>query len=75
MQEILQELLTAIEEEKDAQKKYAKLAEMTDDPTAKAFFHQLVADEKEHERLLISRYKAISKLIEYQEKKSQDSCD
>jgi len=61
--DLVEEIKTAIREEIRAQKKYAQLAEHAIDPLLKDFFLQLQKEEENHERLLISRYEAIMKLL------------
>ena len=56
---VLEGILEAIEDEIEAQEKYKKLKEQTDDEKAKALFEQLVKDEISHEELLRSRYEAL----------------
>lgn len=62
MQQILDGILEAIEDEIRAQKHYKMLGEKTDDPMVKKLFEQLVADEVNHEKLLRSRYDAFGKM-------------
>ena len=64
MKEVLEGILEAIEDEKEAQKKYKRLKEQSDNKKAKALFDQLIKDEVEHERLLRSRYKALKSRLE-----------
>lgn len=59
MDEVLEGILLAIEEEIEAQKTYQDLKEQSNDQKAKALFEQLVKDEKAHEKLLRSRYEAL----------------
>ena len=61
---VLQGILEAIEDEIEAQEKYKYLKEQTDDEMAAALFEQLIKDEKEHERLLRSRYEALKDHLE-----------
>ncbi|MFO7819816.1 MAG: ferritin family protein [Halanaerobacter sp.] len=61
---ILEGIKDAIEDEISAQKKYKVLKEETDDDKLKALFEQLIKDEKEHEKILKSRYKAVKKIRE-----------
>jgi rubrerythrin len=62
MQQILDGILEAIEDEIRAQKHYQMLANRAEDPKVKKFFEQLKEDEKNHERALRIRYEAFSKL-------------
>ncbi|OEH86541.1 rubrerythrin [Desulfuribacillus stibiiarsenatis] len=62
MQEILDGLLEAIEDERKAQKHYKMLAEKAEDPLLKKVFEQMVKEEEGHEKLLSSRYEALLKL-------------
>ncbi|MFW6266012.1 MAG: ferritin family protein [Halanaerobiales bacterium] len=62
MDEILEGLQEAIEDEIAAQEKYKKLKKKTTDERAKAVFEQLIKDEKGHEKLLRSRYEALKKM-------------
>jgi len=64
MQQILNGILEAIEDEMHAQKHYKMLAEMAEDPKVKKFFEQLRMDEENHEKILRTRYEAFSKLLE-----------
>jgi rubrerythrin len=64
MQQILDWILEAIEDEKAAQKHYDMLSKKVEDPMAKKFFEQLKMDEIEHERVLRSRYEAFAKMME-----------
>lgn len=61
---ILEGIKDAIEDEISAQKKYKALKKETDDDKLKALFEQLIKDEKEHEKILKSRYKAVKKIRE-----------
>lgn len=63
MQQILDGILEAIEDEIRAQKHYQMLADRTNDPKVKKFFEQLKMDEVNHEKLLRSRYEAFSKIL------------
>lgn len=62
MQQILDGILEAIEDEIRAQKHYQMLADKAEDPKVKKFFEQLREDEENHERVLRIRYEAFSKL-------------
>lgn len=64
MQEILDGILSAIEDEVNAQKHYQMLAEKAEDPKVKKFFEQLKMDEQNHEQALRTRYEAFAKLAE-----------
>ncbi len=63
MTEILEGLEEAIKDEQEAQKKYKKLKQQTDDENAKKLFEQLIEDEKNHEKSLRSRYQAIKESL------------
>lgn len=63
MQEILDGILEAIEDEIQAQKHYQMLSEKADDPKVKKFFEQLRVDEENHEKSLRTRYEAFGKLL------------
>lgn len=63
MQQILDGILEAIEDEIKAQKHYQMLAERAEDPKVKKFFEQLKADEENHERILRTRYEAFTKVL------------
>ncbi|HWQ80494.1 MAG TPA: ferritin family protein [Anaerovoracaceae bacterium] len=62
MQEILDGILEAIEDEIRAQKRYQTLAEKAEDPKVKKFFEQLRIDEEDHEKVLRARYEAFEKI-------------
>ena len=64
MQQILNGILEAIEDEMNAQNHYKMLAEMAEDPKVKKFFEQLRMDEENHEKTLRTRYEAFSKMLE-----------
>lgn len=64
MQEILDGILEAIEDEMRAQKHYQSLAQKADDPKVRNFFEQLRLDEVNHEKILRNRYEAFSKMLE-----------
>lgn len=64
MEEVLKGILLAIDEEVAAQKMYKKLKKETDNEKAKALFNQLIEDEKNHERLLRSRYQALKNSLD-----------
>ncbi len=63
MQQILDGILEAIEDEIKAQKHYQALVEKTEDPNIKKFFEQLKMDEVNHENILRSRYEAFAKVL------------
>ncbi len=63
MQEILDWILAAIEDEVEAQKNYQMLADKVEDPQAKKFFEQLKLEEEHHEKVLRSRYEAFSRML------------
>jgi Rubrerythrin. len=63
MQEILNGILEAIEDEINAQKHYQLLADKADDPKVKKFFEQLKMDEENHEKVLRTRYEAFTKVL------------
>ena len=64
MEQILNGILEAIEDERKAQKHYQFLAEMAEDPKVKKFFEQLKSDEEGHEKILLTRYEAFAKMLE-----------
>jgi len=59
MNELLKGIETAIQEEIAAQEKYKELKKQAEGDETKALFDQLIRDEKVHEKILKSRYKAI----------------
>ncbi len=63
MQQILDGILEAIEDEIKAQKRYQLLSEKAEDPKVKKFFEQLRIDEENHEKLLRNRYEAFTKIL------------
>jgi rubrerythrin len=63
MQQILDGILEAIEDEMRAQKHYQMLAEKATDPKVKKFFEQLRIDEENHEQALRTRYEAFAKML------------
>lgn len=63
MQQILEGILEAIDDEIKAQKRYQLLAERTEDPKVKKFFEQLRIDEENHEKVLRNRYEAFVKML------------
>jgi rubrerythrin len=63
LQQILDGILEAIEDEIRAQKHYQALAEKADDPKVRKFFEQLRTDEEGHEQALRSRYEAFEKML------------
>ena len=63
MQEILDGILEAIEDELKAQKHYQMLADKAKDPKVKKFFEQLKIEEENHEQVLRTRYEAFSKIF------------
>lgn len=63
MQQILDGILEAIEDEVRAQKHYQMLADKAEDPKIKKFFEQLIKDEEGHEKALRSRYEAFEKIL------------
>ncbi|TYQ17937.1 UNVERIFIED_CONTAM: rubrerythrin [Acetivibrio alkalicellulosi] len=71
MQQILDGILAAIEDEIRAQKHYQMLADKTDDPKVKKFFEQLKIDEENHEKVLRMRYEAFAKILETEKKESE----
>lgn len=71
MQQILDGILEAIEDEMRAQKHYQMLAEKSEDPKVKKFFEQLKLDEENHERNLRTRYEAFTKVLKVS--KEEDS--
>lgn len=68
MQEILEGILEAIEDEMRAQKHYQSLAEKAEDPKVKNFFEQLRLDEINHEKILRTRYEAFTKMLQADKK-------
>ena len=64
MQEILDGILEAIEDEIRAQNHYRILSKKAEDPKVKKFFEQLKVDEENHEKALRTRYEAFAKLLE-----------
>ncbi|NLJ58005.1 MAG: rubrerythrin [Tissierellia bacterium] len=72
MQEILDGILHAIEDEIQSQKHYQILSEKADDPKVKKFFQQLKIDEENHEKSLRTRYEAFKKLSKANIKKVGD---
>lgn len=63
MQQILDGILEAIEDEIKAQQHYQMLSEKAIDPKVKKFFEQLKIDEENHEKALRTRYEAFEKLL------------
>jgi rubrerythrin len=63
MQQILEGILEAIEDEIKAQKRFRQLADRAEDPKVKKFFEQLRLDEEDHERVLRARYEAFTKVL------------
>lgn len=63
MQQILDGILEAIEDEIKAQKHYQMLADKAEDPKVRKFFEQLRMDEENHEQVLRARYDAFSKML------------
>ena len=63
MQQILDGILEAIEDEIKAQKHYQMLAEKAEDPKVRKFFEQLKMDEENHEKALRTRYEAFEKVL------------
>lgn len=63
MNEIMEGILEAIEDEVKAQKHYQKLADNAEDPKIKKFFEQLKMDEEHHEKVLRTRYEAFEKMV------------
>ncbi|MCL5291697.1 MAG: rubrerythrin [Actinobacteria bacterium] len=53
---------SAIEDEQEAQRKYAGAAASAKDPEVKAFFEQMAREERAHERRLRERLIAIKLL-------------
>jgi len=62
MQQIIEGILAAIEDEIKAQKHYGMLADKAEDPKVKKFFEQLKMDEVNHEKVLRTRYEAFTKM-------------
>lgn len=63
MQQILDGILEAIEDELVAQKRYQALADRAQDPNIRKFFEQLKMDEENHEAVLRTRYEAFSRML------------
>ena len=63
MQQILEGILEAIEDEIKAQKRFRQLADRAEDPKVKKFFEQLRLDEEDHERVLRDRYESFAKVL------------
>lgn len=63
MAELLESIKEAIKDEQDAQKKYKKLRNSSDDAKTKALYEQLIRDERDHEKILQSRYQALKKKL------------
>lgn len=63
MQQILEGILEAIEDEIRAQKHYKMLADKAEDPEVRKFFEQLRIEEENHEKILRNRYEAFSKML------------
>ncbi len=63
MQEILDGILEAIEDEIKAQEHYQMLADKVEDPKVRKFFEQLKIDEENHEKILRNRYEAFIKML------------
>ncbi len=63
MQQILEGIIEAIEDEIKAQKRFRQLADRAEDPKVKKFFEQLRLDEEDHERVLRDRYEAFKKVL------------
>jgi rubrerythrin len=63
MQQIMNGILEAIEDERNAQKHYQFLADKAEDPKVKKFFEQLKTDEENHEKILCARYEAFAKML------------
>lgn len=63
MEEILDGILEAIEDEIRAQNHYKMLAEKSEDPNVKKIFEQLRIDEENHEKILRNRYEAFQKIL------------
>jgi rubrerythrin len=58
--EISNIILTAIESEKEAQKRYLKIAELFEDDEGKQIFEGLANDERNHQRILEDQFYNIS---------------
>ncbi|SDL79577.1 ferritin family protein [Halarsenatibacter silvermanii] len=59
MSELLETIEEAIQDERDAQQKYRKLKKLADDEETQQLYEQLISDEKQHEKILRSRYEAL----------------
>jgi Rubrerythrin. len=68
MQQILEGILEAIEDEVRAQKHYQMLADRAEDPKVKKFFEQMKMDEENHEKNLRTRYEAFTKVLAQDQK-------
>lgn len=64
MEQILEGILEAIEDEIRAQKHYKMLAEKVEDTKVKKFFLQLMLDEENHEKVLRTRYESFKKIAQ-----------
>lgn len=64
-EEVLRAVEEAIEDEKNAQKRYREAAERAQEPEVRLFFEQLLRDEEEHERLLRDRLKTLRLMKEF----------
>lgn len=60
---LLEILRLAIEDERRAQKRYSKGALLSRDPEIRNMFNSLLAEECEHERRLLERYREIKKRL------------
>ncbi len=70
MQQILDGILAAIEDEKKAQRHYQMLAEKAEDPKVEKFFEQLRIDEENHEKILRDRYDSFVKILKTDKEKN-----
>ncbi|MBI1988032.1 MAG: hypothetical protein HYS70_06780 [Nitrospinae bacterium] len=69
LMEILKE---AIEKEKDSQNHFKRGAELETQPEIREMFLQLMAEEKEHEKILLKRYIEVKKRLGLKVMESQD---
>lgn len=63
MAEVLKAIEEAINDEQEAQRKYRELKEQAEDEEARKLYEQLISDEKEHEKILRSRYQALKESL------------
>ncbi len=51
----------AVEDERKAQRIYAKALSLCTDPALRPILQQMIEDEARHEQILVSRYQALAK--------------